>query len=183
MRAVAGREKRHMGGNIETYTLVELVRYDILDQYTYIMYDLSDGDPDDDATVTQRRAALWRIGTAPANGEEYLAMGKNVRSYHGWDPSYGEDNCLQDEEIEVTKVGDYAVAEFKEAYDKVTAPRVSRPYNPETREREEVTEVAQGELFFAAIDKVAEDPEDAEAWAIIKKWRDRQIQHEIGWNG
>ncbi len=181
MKAVDSRNaKKHMGSNIETYHLVEQYRVDLLD-YTFIVYDLSDGDPDDDATVTQRRSALWRLGTAPANGEEYLALGKNIRSYHGWDPSYGDENCLQDQEIEVTKVGDYAVAEFKDAYDKVVAPRVSRPYI--NGQREEVTEAAQGELFFQAIEKVAEDPEDEEAWAIIKKWRDRQVQHEIGWNG
>lgn len=175
--------KKHMSGNVSAYTLVELVRYDLLDQYTFIMYDLSDGDPDDDATVTTRRSALWRLGTAPEDAEAYLRRGQDTKSYHGWDPSYRDENCLQDNEIETTKVGDYAVAEFKDAYETVIRPRRRRVYNPETREHEEETEETQGELFFKAIETVAEDPENEEAWAIIKKWRDRQVQHELGWNG
>ena len=184
MKAISPeRQKKHMGSNVETYQMVELYRADLLDQYTYIMYDLSDGDPNDDATVTTRRAALWRIGTAPVDAEAYLARGRETKSYHGWDPAYRDENCIQDQDVEVTKVGDYAVSEFKDAYDKVTTPRVSRPYNPTTGQRDEITEQAEGELFFAAIDKVAENPEDEESWAIIKKWRDRQVQHELGWNG
>ena len=183
MKTVDSRNaKKHMSQNIDAYQLTELVRYDILDQYTYIMYDLSDGDPNDDATVTTRRAALWRIGTAPADAEEYLRLGKEASRW-GWEPSRDSEGCLQDTDVETTKVGDYAVSEFKDAYETVTRPRTRRRYDPEKREHVEETEETQGEQFFAAIERVAENPEDEEAWAIIKKWRDRQVQHELGWNG
>ena len=180
MKAIAGRKKEHLSSNLEAYVVEELVRYDLMDQYTFIMYDLSDGDPDDDATVTQRRSALWRLGTCPEDAEAYKAAG--TKGSYRWDPGYRTEGCLHDEAIETTKVGDYSVAEFKEQYDKVTAKPRGR-YNYEKRDYDETDEESDGEKFFRAIEVVAEDPENEEAWAIIKEWRDRQIRHEIGWNG
>lgn len=157
--------------------------------HVIIIYDVWQGEvPKDDPSVEiKRRAALF----TPDDPEKIPPEGKlqesvdemidNERSrrnrYYGWRYWDGLEHSVFDEEIETTKAADKDAVRFREEHEQ--AQKSGRRYDYTTNEY--VYDQSLYDLFLGALDTIAKDPEDEEAWEAVRKYRaDRLAASERG---
>jgi len=150
----------------------ELHRSDAL-LYTNVYYDVSDGDPDDPASQTDRRVAVFNVGLAPKNIGE--AVAKQIDDSYSYSYFEGIEEALIDEIVEVTKESDYDAEQYRQEERSLLEPKRHYDYRTGTYIERDGSEY---ETFLEAIEKVAEDDSDEEAWKVIDNWRARQLRLE-----
>lgn len=171
---MARRKKLKEGWGLEVN---ERVRLKTLD-HTIIIYEWFDGEKEDLATTVTRRMAMFKNGQAPAASDDLVEWAtaqadssmKRSWEYYGFD---GLPNALYDQELEVLKEADRAAEDFRNAMEQATA-EVRGDYDYSTGEygTKRSSDYAK---FLDAIDVIAEDYEDEEAWKIIDAYRADQL--------
>jgi hypothetical protein len=171
---MARRKKLKGGWGLEVNERVHLKTLD----HTIIIYECFDGEKEDLATTITRRMAMFKNGEAPdasANLAEWATANASDRDKRDWE-YYGFDGLpktLYDQELETLKECDHEAEDFRNAMEQATQEVTSDyDYDTGTYRRKGASPY---EKFLSAIDVIAEDYENAEAWKTINEYRADQL--------
>ena len=143
------------------YEFSEIAVNDVDDKYISVVYDVSDGNPFDPATTVERRVAFFKSGNVPVTWFEDYRKG-----YSGY--FEGLKDSILDERIETVQEGDMDADEHRDATRSLAKVQRGTVYT------------TAGQITYAdfmdAIERVANDENDEEAWKVIDKWRSRQLR-------
>jgi hypothetical protein len=141
-------------------------------QYVTYIVDIWSGNLHDPATEIKRYIGLWRaedLETEEAGAFDpdfSKARGRTVSySYGSW--RGGSPEPLVWEEVEVRKTADKSAKDHKKEDKQLTTKKEG--FNATSHNKI----VDQYQAFLDAVDRVAEDDGDEEAWAAIDAWRNR----------
>jgi len=139
--------------------------------YHTIEYVVADGPPDDPGSTIFRRLAVFRDGEQPEDFQAAFQAVLNSRSsYYSYE---GLEGALMDEYVETVQEGDTEANEHRRAHERMSDQDGYVPYNWRT-----ASGGVSYEQFLTAIDTVANDGENEEAWTTIDLWRQRQLRHD-----
>jgi hypothetical protein len=144
--------------------LVELERQE-LGKYTTILYIYSDGPQEDPASTIEQRLAVFFTGEEPAEIETV------AKSSYSW--FEGLNGAILDDSLDKLQERDHdAERHRQESESFLRAAQDKSQYSYGRPDGQ------QYEKFLEAIDRVAKNEEDEEAWTIIDHWRERQLRGE-----
>jgi hypothetical protein len=143
------------------YTLAKLSQA-VVGEYSVLIYELASGDPMDPASTVERRLATYQGKVPPKPFDEPKS------SY------YGEFERLRDakldERLEIVQEGDYTAQQHREATRSLLQVKKGHAYVYGAQ--------VTYQEFMDAIERVANDDTDEEAWGVIDQWRRRQLRSE-----
>jgi hypothetical protein len=155
------------GGSL---SLEEVSRTDIPGtKYTIIVYDAWEPNvpKDDPSTSLERRMAIFVTGKEPADGMSL----KIPRDHWRFD---GLEGAIADEVVEILREADREAQRLLQEEQQMLSQ--GRRFNYTTSSYEDTA--SEYENFLQAIERVADDDQDDDAWTTIEQWRERQMRHE-----
>lgn len=159
---VRSRKLKRISTEDQEYLLIELDRVPMYDgKYTVIVYDIADGDLEDLATNIERRMATFEH---PPSVLKHEGEGR-----WGWE---GLDGAMIDVELETVQEEDEGASSHRELDQRIQDRTESGYYGGNLPTAE------QQERFWEAVETVALDETDEDAWAVIDAWRSRQLRSE-----
>lgn len=152
----------------------EILDHNIVpDSYVTYIVDLWDGERKDPATSVYTYIGVWR-GDDLENEEQ----GAFDPDFSKAEDSYGHiefrrynPRPLLWKHLDTPTKGNDDAKQHRDAHERLTEQNGYTP--PAWR-----LGASSYEQFLAAIDTVAENYEDEEAWKIIDSWRERQLRHD-----
>lgn len=136
-------------------------------EYSIIEYIVGDGPPDDPGSTIARRIAVYRKEEVP---EDFQAALTTAMENSRWGFE-GMEDTLADEQIEIVQEGDHDANDHREAEARLGDGNI--PYS-----WREGSNGVSYEQFLTAIDALAVDDQDEEAYKVIDTWRQRQLRHD-----
>lgn len=141
------------------------------DEYSVVEYILGDGPPDDPGSTIHRRIAVFVAGEEP---EDFQAALSEAIKGSRWEFEGLKEPCLLDEYIGIVQEGDADANDHREADERM----LDRDRTPHYWRQSGGSNGVTYEQFLAAVDVVAADYENEEAWVVIDKWRQRQLRED-----
>jgi hypothetical protein len=143
----------------------EVSRYDT-GEWTIVVYQVGTGEPDDPAATIEERCAIYPVGTAPDSLLEDIS--ERSRDWNYFEPEHAIQDVLVVRRIEADREANEHIR------DEDTIRRRAKN-NAERAGEEDVR--SEYDLFWEAVDLVAEDPDNEGAWQAIDLWRARHVKH------
>lgn len=161
---------RRAGKDSEQYLVID--HNIVTDMYVTYIVDIWSGDLNDPATGITRYIGVWKAEDLETEErgafDPDFSKARTSRSYYYGDWQGGDPQPLLWEALEETKKPDKDASDHKEEHEQFSERRegyYSHSHN---------SLVDQYQAFLDAIDRVARDESDEEAWTIINTWRNRQ---------
>lgn len=131
------------------------------DAYLSLVVDVWAGDPEDPATEVSRFFGVWRRSDLDGEAQDLTI------SQDGWYDYEIKPKPLLWELIETTKEADDRAIKHQQESEHLLTRVEGYDYSGHNRQ------VDLYEAFLDAIERVAKDENDEEAWEIIERWRSR----------